>query len=169
MKLEETENLKLHSVDQIKTNTTHIKNIQESDTDLIETITEILNIYERNPNFKGKPSFKKWCNYCQRFGHSKAECRQKQKDNQNKPQKQKEPNKSFNQYMKKDQNLPNKNIYNNNSSGKPIPSNSNSKNGVIIADDTDTVLSNVDKNNKIIRINLESTEYPINHSTIHEK
>ena len=27
--------------------------------------------------------------------------------------------------MKKDQNLPNKNIYSNNSSGKPLPSNSN--------------------------------------------
>ena len=31
-----------------------------------------------------------------------------QQDNQNKPQKYKEPNKSFYQYMKKDQNLPNK-------------------------------------------------------------
>ena len=31
-----------------------------------------------------------------------------------------------------------------------------SKNGVINADDTDTVLPNVDKNNKIIRINLKA-------------
>ena len=46
MKLEETENLKLQSVDRIETNTTHINNIQESDTDLIEKITEILNIYK---------------------------------------------------------------------------------------------------------------------------
>ena len=45
--------------------------------------------------------------------------------NQNKPQKQKQPNMSFYQYMKKDQNLPNKNIHSNNSSGKPLPSNSN--------------------------------------------
>ena len=36
-----------------------------------------------------------------------------------------EPNKSFYQYMKKDQNLPNKNIHSNNSSGKPLPGNSN--------------------------------------------
>ena len=64
MKLEETENLKLQYVNPIETNTTHINNIQESDTDLIEKITEILNIYEKHPNFKGKPSFKKWCNYC---------------------------------------------------------------------------------------------------------
>ena len=38
-------------------------------------------------NFKGKPSFKKWNNYCRRYGHSIATCRQKQQDNQNKPQK----------------------------------------------------------------------------------
>ena len=108
MKLEETENLKLQYVNRIETNTTSINNIQESDTDLVEKITEILNIYEKHPNFKGKPSFKKWCNYCRRYGHSISECRQKQQDNQNKPQKYKEPNKSFYQYMKKDQNLPNK-------------------------------------------------------------
>ena len=125
MKLEETENLRLQYVNRIETNTTHINNIQESDADLIEKITEILYIYENNPNFKGKPSFKKWCNYCQRYGHSIAESRQKQQDNQNKPQKRKEPSKSFYQYMKNDQNLSNKNIYSNNSSGKPLPSNSN--------------------------------------------
>ena len=95
MKLEETENLKLQYVNRIETNTTHINNIQESDTDLVEKITEILNIYEKHPNFKSKPSFKKWCNYCRRYGHSISECRQKQQDNQNKPQKYKEPNKSF--------------------------------------------------------------------------
>ena len=95
IKLEKTENLKLKYVNRIETNTTHINNIQESDTDLIEKITEILNIYERNPKFKSKPSFKKWCNYCRRYGHSIAECRQKQQDNPNKPQNHKEPNKSF--------------------------------------------------------------------------
>ena len=94
MKLEETENLKLQYVNRIETNTTHINNVQESDTDLIEKFTEILNIYERNPNFKSKPSFKKWCNYRQQYGHSIAECRQKQQDIQNKPQKHKEPSKS---------------------------------------------------------------------------
>ena len=59
MKLEETENLKLQYVNRIETNTTIINNIQESDTDLVEKITEILNSYEKHPNFKGKPSFKK--------------------------------------------------------------------------------------------------------------
>ena len=125
MKLEETENLKLQYVNRIETASTNINNIQESDTGLVEKITEILNIYEKHPNFKGKPSFKKWCNYCRRYGHSISECRQKQQDNQNKPQKYKEPNKSFYQYMKKDQNLPNKTVYSNNSSGKPLPNNTN--------------------------------------------
>ena len=74
---------------------------------------------------KGKPSFKKCCNYCRRYGHSTAECRQKQQDNQNKLQKHEETNKSFYQYMEKDQNLPNKNIHKNNSSGKPLLGNSN--------------------------------------------
>ena len=121
MKLEETENLKLQYVNRIETNTTNINNLQESDTDLVEKITEILNIYEKHPNFKGKPSFKKWCYYCRRYGHSISECRQKQQDNQNKPQKYKETNKSFYQYMM--QNLPNKNVYSNNCSGKPLPNN----------------------------------------------
>ena len=50
MKLEETENLKLQYVNRIETNTIHINNIQESDTDLIEKITGILNIYENIQN-----------------------------------------------------------------------------------------------------------------------
>ena len=126
MKLEETENLKLQYVNRIETKTLHINNIQESDVDLSKKIIEILNIYERNPNYKGKPSFEKWCNFCPRYGHSISECGQKQQDNQNKPPKHKEPNKSFYQYMKNDQNLPNKNVYSNISSGKPLPSNQNS-------------------------------------------
>ena len=79
MILVDEENLKLQYVNRIETITTHINNIKGPDTDLIEKITEILNIYEKNPNFKGKPSFKKWCNYCRRYGHSIAECRQNHK------------------------------------------------------------------------------------------
>ena len=124
MKLEETENLKLQYVNRIETNTTHINNIQDSDVDLSEQITKILTINEKNPNFTGKPSFKKWCIFCRRYGHSIADCRQKPQNNQNKPQKYKEPNKSFCQYLKKDQTLPNKNIHSNKSSGKPLPNNS---------------------------------------------
>ena len=78
IKLEETENLKLKYVSNIQTTTSHTNNINDSDTDLSEKITEIMNTYEKNPNFRGKPSFKKWCNYCRGYGHSIAECRQKQ-------------------------------------------------------------------------------------------
>ena len=35
-----------------------MNNIQDSDTELAEKITQILNIYEKNPNFNGKPAFK---------------------------------------------------------------------------------------------------------------
>ena len=96
MKLEETENLKLQKVNRIETNTTHIYNIQDSDVDLSEKITEIVYTYEKNPNFKGKPSLKK---------------------------------------------------------------------GVIIAEDTDTALPNIEKHNKIIKIDHQKTKNQINHST----
>ena len=125
MKLEETENLKLQYINTIQTTTSHLNNINDSDTDTSEKITESSNIYKKNPKFKGKPSFKKWCNYCRRYVHSIAECKQKQQDNQNKPQKYREPYKSFHQYMKKYQNLPNKKNHSKKSSGKPLPNNSN--------------------------------------------
>ena len=59
MKLEESENPKLQYVNRIEANTTHINNIQDSDVDLTEKITENSKIIEKNPIFKGKPSFKK--------------------------------------------------------------------------------------------------------------
>ena len=94
MKLEKTENLKLQYVNRIETNTSHINNIQDSDVELSEKTTEILNLYEKNPNFKGKLSW---------------------------------------------------------------------KNGEIIAEDTDTALPNVYKNNKITKLNHLSTKNQINH------
>ena len=124
--MKKTEKLKLqYAKNNIQATISQLKIINDSDTGLSEKITGILKIYEKNFNFKGKPSFKKWCNYCQRCGHSIVECRQKQQDNRNKSQKHRETNKSFHQYMKKDQKLPNKNIHSNNSSEKPIPNNCN--------------------------------------------
>ena len=93
MKLEETENLKLQYVNRIETNTTNINNIQESDTDLVEKITEILNIYEKQ----------------QKANHL-------------------------------------------------------SKNGVIIAEDTDIVFLNVEKNDRITETSLKNIKNQINHS-----
>ena len=45
-----------------------------------------------------------------------------------------------------------------------LKANHPSKNGVIIADDTETVSPNVDKNNKTIRKNLKSIKSQINRS-----
>ena len=42
--------------------------------------------------------------------------------------------------------------------------NRHSKNGVTIAEDTDIVLLNADKNSKTIKINHKSTKNQINHS-----
>ena len=72
MKLEETENLKLQYINTIQTTNSHINNINDFDTDISEKITKSSKIYKKNPKFKGKPSFKKWCNYCRRYGHSIA-------------------------------------------------------------------------------------------------
>ena len=119
MKLDETEDLNLQYVNNIHATTSQINKIHDSDTELAEQIIQIVNIYEKNPNFEGKLSFKNWCNYCRKYGYSIAECRQKQQDNRSPPQKYRERNMSYYQYMKKDQNLPNK------SSGKPLPDNYN--------------------------------------------
>ena len=77
MKLEETENLKLQYVNNVQTTTSQINNVNDSDTDLSEKITEILNIYKLNPNFKGKPSIKNSVIFAA-IRHIIAECRQKQ-------------------------------------------------------------------------------------------
>ena len=45
-----------------------------------------------------------------------------------------------------------------------LKANHPSENGVNVADDTDTLSPNVDKNNKTIRINLKSTKNQISHS-----
>ena len=104
-------------MNKIQITTSQINNINDSDTELSEKITEILNIYEKNLNFKSKSSFKKWYIFCRRYGHSSAECRQKQQDNQNKPRNYRELNESLHHYMKKDLSLPKKNLHSNNSSG----------------------------------------------------
>ena len=46
---------------------------------------------------------------------------------------------------------------------RTLKANHLSRNGVIIADDTDIVFPNVDKNSKIVKINLKNTKNQINH------
>ena len=67
MKLEETEKLNLQYVNNIHANTSQINKVHDSDTEIAEQIHQRLNIYEKNPNFEGKLSFKNWCNYCRRY------------------------------------------------------------------------------------------------------
>ena len=52
MKLEETENLKVRYVGNIQTKTSQFSSIKDSDNELPEKITQILNIYEKNQTSK---------------------------------------------------------------------------------------------------------------------
>ena len=51
MKLVETEIVKLQYVNSIHTTTPQINNSHDSDTELAEKITQILNIYGKKPKF----------------------------------------------------------------------------------------------------------------------
>ena len=77
MKIEETEKLKLQYLNNIQSTTSQINYSHDSDIELAEEFTQFSNIYEKNSNFKGKPSIKKFVHYCCRYGNSIAECKQK--------------------------------------------------------------------------------------------
>ena len=49
---------KATKIENVQTTTSHLDKIHDFDNELAEKITEILNVYEKNPNFEGKPSFK---------------------------------------------------------------------------------------------------------------
>ena len=63
MKLEETENFNLRYVNNNQTTTSQINHIHDSDIELAEKNSNS-KIYEKNPKFIGKPSFKKWTQHC---------------------------------------------------------------------------------------------------------
>ena len=54
MYVEETENLKLKYVNNIQTTTSQFNSFHDSDNELAEKLTQMLNIYENNPNFSVK-------------------------------------------------------------------------------------------------------------------
>ena len=167
MKLEETENLKLQYVNSIHTTISQINKVHDSDTELAEKITQNLNIYEKNPNFKGKQSFKKWCNCCRRYGKRIAECRQKQQDNQNKPQKRREPIKSFYQYMKIYQikkTFTVTKFQENRSLITIIPLDNHHFNEITIAEDLQKKNSRNFSQNRFSRSNSENNQYRNNYS-----
>ena len=92
-KLIETEVLNLEFENNFQTRTSQINHIHDSDNELAEKNHLNIKYLRKESKFqRKKASFEKWCNYCRRYGHSIAECRQKQLDNQNKPRNQNEPN-----------------------------------------------------------------------------
>ena len=96
-----------------------------TDTELAKKLTQLLNIYGKIPNFKGKPSFKNGVTIAVDMDIALLNIDKKKQENQNKPQKHTKPCTSFYQYMKKDQNLANKNIHSYNISVKLLADNYN--------------------------------------------
>ena len=71
-----------------------------------------------DPNFKGQPLFLKLCKKCSRLGHSISPCPNKRYTKPlKKPNCQKQ---TFNQAMKGNQKLPNKQVTSNNMTAKPL-------------------------------------------------
>ena len=80
-----------------------------------------MNIFEKNAKFKGNPSFKNCVTSAVDTDIALLNIDKNKQDNQNKPQKHREPNKSFYQYMKKDLKLPNRNIHSEKNLDKTTP------------------------------------------------
>ena len=87
--------------------------------DFLQGINVVRHKYSNQPNFKGKLLFLKFCKKCSRSRHSISTCPDKRYTKPfDKPNLQKQ---SFNQAMKGNQNLPNKQVISNNMTGKPLP------------------------------------------------
>ena len=121
MKIEETENLKLQHFNNIHTTTSQINHEYR----FIQKNHRTFNIYQKNPKFKGKPSIKNDAVFAKDMDAALLNADKNIQNIEKKSQKYREPNNLFHQYMKKDQNLPNKNTQSNNISGKPLPNYSN--------------------------------------------
>ena len=124
IKTEETENLKLQYFNNIQTTTSQINHEKDSDTDLSKKITEFLIYTRKTQILKANHQLKNGTIIAKDMDAALLNADKNIQKNQNKSQKYREPNKLYHQYMKKDQNLHNKNIQSNNSSGKPLPNNS---------------------------------------------
>ena len=96
------------------------------DQDIAYGITVLRHKYSKDPNFKGKPLFLNFCKKCSRSGHSISTCPDKRYIKPlDKPNFQKQ---TFNQAMKGNQNLPNKQVTSTNMTGKPLPFSHRSRN-----------------------------------------
>ena len=89
------------------------------ETDIAQGINVVRHKYSNDPNFKAKPLFLKFCIKCSQSGHSASTGPNKRYTKPlDKPNLQKQ---TFNQAMKGNQNLPNKQVTSNNMTGKPLP------------------------------------------------
>ena len=105
-----------------------VDDIHALEQDIAHEINVVRHKYSNDPNFKGKPLFLKFCIKCSRSGHSISTCPEREHFMQNfrqryikpldKPNFQKQ---TFNQAMKGNQNLPNRQVTSNNMTGKPLP------------------------------------------------
>ena len=103
MKLEETENLKLQYLSKIDRTTSQENNTLDSDTWLAKKTFKHSNfkyLREKSKLWK-KTIIHEMIQLLPLIWYNISECRRKQQDNQNKPQKHREPNKSLYQYIKK--------------------------------------------------------------------
>ena len=96
-----------------------VDDIHIMEQDIAHGINVVGHMYSNGPNFKGIPIFLKFCKKCSRSGHSSSTCPDK---SYTKPfdklgfQKQ-----IFNQAIKVNQNLPNKQVTSTNMTGQPLP------------------------------------------------
>ena len=86
--------------------------------DIAYGINVVRQKYSKDSNFKGKPLFLKCCKKCSHSGHSISTCPDKR---YKKPLDKSNLRKQiFNQAMKVNQNLPNKQVTSNNMTGNPL-------------------------------------------------
>ena len=96
-----------------------IENVHSMEQDIAHGINVVRHKYTNEPNFKGNPLFLKFCKKCSGSGHSISTCPEKRCTKPlEKPNFQK---KTFNQAMKGNQNLPNRQNTSNKMTSKPLP------------------------------------------------
>ena len=96
-----------------------VDDVHTMEQDTAHGINIIRHKYSNDPNFNGKALFPKFCKKFSRSGHSISMCPDKRYKKQlAKPNFQKQ---TFNQSMKGNQNLPNRQVTSNNMTGKQLP------------------------------------------------
>ena len=103
----------------IETDNLTVDDIYAMEQDISQGINVVRHKYSNDPNSKGKPLFLKFCKKCSSSGHSisaRPEKRYIKPLDKHNFQKQ-----TFNQAMKGNQNLPNRQVTSNNMTGRPLP------------------------------------------------